>query len=369
MKNNLILLGIVLLAAVLLAACGDEEQEPTSTPLPAVTPLLTAEVVDLATDAPDVQNTPSLEETSNIYQRASEIATEDLGIRLNISAAEVTVLDPETSLLLADPLLCPEITAENMTPYYLYLQYERLIYPYQFYMPTSNLDELIVEACEDTLVDQEVLYVPTTAANNPALIAVQEDLRAQGIDPEPGDYDIVEMIWNDVALGCTPAPGEEPEADLIDGYLIRYTLDGQAYEYHTDKTGNQIELCEPPIGYASEEAFIFTLEQEGMEVQRTNETAQYTGLDAEGQIILVTGDASPVGVFDFDTIDEARQAADQINDERVSHIFVSGYVLIVQEEPNPEVYGILSAYAENVRNPVLEEQDDSSEESTDETTG
>jgi hypothetical protein len=267
----------------------------------------------------------------------------------------VSVLDPDTALLLTEPLLCPEVTAENATAYYLYLQYERFIYPYQFYMATSSLEDLVVEACEDTLVDQEVLYVPTPEARTPVVAAVQADLRAKGIDPEPGAYEITEMIWNDTALGCSLPSGEEPEPDLIDGYLITYTLDSTSYEYHTDETGERVELCEPPVGYASEEAFIFTLEQDEQDIQRTDETAQYMGLNEEGQIILLASER--VGVLDFDTTQEARQAADQINDERVSHIFVSGYVLIVQEDPSPEVYGLLSMYAENVRNPISDGQD------------
>jgi hypothetical protein len=272
----------------------------------------------------------------------------------------VSVLDPDTALMLTDPLMCPEVTTENATAYYLYLQYERLIYPYQFYMTTSSLDDLMVEACEGTLVDRDVLYVPTAEGGTPAVAAVQNDLRAKGIDPEPGDYEITDIIWNDTALGCPVLSGEEePASDLIDGYLIKYTLDGTTYEYHTDETGATIELCEAPVGYASEEAFIFTLEQEQLDVQRTNETASYTGLNTEGQIILLS--MGRVGVIDFKTTQEARQAADQLNDERAAHIFVSGYVLIVQEEPDSEVYGILSMHAENVRNPIH----DQPEESTD----
>lgn len=360
MKIVLGRLGVIVLGLLLLAACGEDEQEPTSTPLPAATPLVTEEA--LATEEPAAQSTPSLDQSSNIFQRASEIAVNDLGIRLNINASWVTVLDPETSLLLADPLLCPEVTAENTTPYYMYLQYERFIYPYQFYMPTNSLDDLVVEACEDTLVDEDVLFVPTTESRPAVITAVQADLRAKGIDPEPGEYEIVEMIWNDTALGCALPPGEEAEADLIDGYLISYTLDGTTYEYHTDETGERLELCEPPVGYASMEAFIFTLEQSNILIERADETAQYVGLTEEGQLILVGSEGLRVGVLDFETIEEARQAADQINDERVSHIFVSGYVLLVQEEASSEVYGILSSFAENVRNPTHDNQDEAADD-------
>jgi hypothetical protein len=71
-------------------------------------------------------------------------------------------------------------------------------------------------------------------------------------------------------------------------------------------------------------------------------------------LAYMTTRAYRVGLYDFETPAAARLAAQLIDDDRVSHIFVSGYVLIVQEENSPEVYSILLQYAEEVRAPVME---------------
>jgi hypothetical protein len=42
--------------------------------------------------------------------------------------------------------------------------------------------------------------------------------------------------WPDASLGC-PRPGETYAASVVNGFLIRLSLDGQTYEYHSDATG------------------------------------------------------------------------------------------------------------------------------------
>jgi len=145
---------------------------------------------------------------------------------------------------------------------------------------------------------------------------------------------------------------------VIDGYLVIYVLDGTPYEYHTDTTGDRVILCEQPAGYGSIEEFIATLQAiPGLEVEVVqDETARYDGLDAEGTLVALTIKGSRVGLFGFTTPEEARAAAKQIDDLDVSHIYVAGEVLIVQEENNPQVYSTLLKYAEEVRTPILERQ-------------
>ena len=61
-----------------------------------------------------------------------------------------------------------------------------------------------------------------------------------------------------------------------------------------------------------------------------------------------------MGVFAFNSPDEARAAAALIDDLDVSRIFAAGKVLIVQEENSPQVYSVLLKHAEEVRAPVIE---------------
>ncbi|MBN1202528.1 MAG: hypothetical protein JXJ20_11780 [Anaerolineae bacterium] len=370
---------LVLALAIFLAACGDDDDEGDDTTQPSAA--ATDAETDAATDEPgetpgelppdmledtDVPPptaepnytlTPALSTGSTLLEQAATIASADLAARLNIRLDQVQVLDPETALSLRDPLLCPEITEPNVTPYYVYLQFERFIYPYQFY-ESADAVEPVVGACDDTLVDEEVLYIPTPDARMLVIELVKNDLDGQGVDPEPGEYEVTPMTWTDDALGCIGEPGQEKTPVLTEGYLITYTLDGVTYEYHTDKDGARIEYCEPPVGYASTEAFIFTLNKaEIYDVRRIEDAvARYDGLDAEGELIELGTGGWRVGVFDFDTQEEARQAAGQIDDDRVAHIFVSGYVLIVQEDSNPEAYSILRTHADLVRSPILERQ-------------
>jgi len=111
------------------------------------------------------------------------------------------------------------------------------------------------------------------------------------------------------------------------------------------------------MGHAANAAFIYSLRwDETREVEVPDETVTYNGLDATGEVVLLTEKQVPLGLFDFDTPEEARQAASLIDDERAAHIYVSGYVLIVQEENSPQVSSILLQYAERVRSPILERQ-------------
>jgi len=244
-------------------------------------------------------------------------------------------------------------------PFYLYAQYERFLYPYQFYTPAGG-SEAVVEPCQDVMEDQDMLYVPTPDTRQDLVEKVQADLQARGIDARRGTFTgIVPVAWPDEALGCRVGPDDPtPVPAYIEGYRLIYMLDGTAYEYHTDSPGERVMFCAPPPGYTTVEEFIDrlrtvpNLEAEVVE----GDPARYQGLDAEGGRGELTDDAYRIGVFGFDTPQAAREAAQRIDDADVSHIFVSGQVLIVQEENNILVYSTLLQYAEEVRTPILERQ-------------
>ena len=129
---------------------------------------------------------------------------------------------------------------------------------------------------------------------------------------------------------------------------MTYTLDDRTCRIHTDGTGERI-TCEPPMGHAANAAFIYSLRLDDMrEVEVPEETVTYDGWTPRASR---AADRKPVPdrPVRLDTPEAARQAARLIDDERVAHIYVSGYVLIVQEENSPQVSSILLQYAERVR--------------------
>ncbi|MEP0763924.1 MAG: hypothetical protein HRF48_14440 [Chloroflexota bacterium] len=354
----------LLLAVTLLAACGEGGDGEDTAPPPTTTPGVSAEVVAEDADetgevASEPVSTPPPLPAETLFQDATALARADLAAYLETSLDEITILEPDTPLLLADPLSCPEIADESVTPYTVYVQRGRFIYPYQVYEPSPGA-EPVVERCDDVLVDEEVLYVPTPDVRTAVLDAVRFDLEARGIDTAGGALRTFQAItWTDEALGCPPGPQATPVPALIDGYLVVYAVGSLSYEYHTDATGARIAFCARGGGYESAEAFISALEaDENLDVTRVeDEVATYDGLSAQGVLIELTTRGYRVGVFAFGSADEARAAAALIDDLDVSRIFAAGKVLIVQEENSPQVYSVLLQHAEEVRAPVIERRD------------
>jgi hypothetical protein len=365
-------LWLILVVILILAACGgddEDKKEPQDESVPDTTPLV-AEWTPAPDEGPgpvtpeaaaqiDPTNTPYVPPPEPVFQNAAELARADLSARLSIAPDRITVLEAEASLSLSEPLACPALPDENQAVYYVYLQYERFIYPYQAYeLPETGTT---VYACEDVLVDQDVLYVPTPDSRATLLDLIRADLAARGVDSVNGEFQTVQAItWTDTALGCRAAPDEEITPAIIEGYLFVYQISGVSYEYHTDTTGERIAYCEPPAGYESVEALIAALQTNpDLEVTRVEgEAAIYDGLDTQGVLITMTEDAYRVGLFGFDSNTAARAAAQRVDDFDVSRIFVSGEVLVVQEENSPTVYSTLLDYAVEVRTPLLEESPD-----------
>lgn len=364
------LLALVIGLVLALAACGGdndqkEEQVEAGTdvpPLPAEWTPAPGEGPGPVTpdDAarPDPTNTPFVTPPEPIFQSAVELARADLSLRLSIAPDRIKVLESDASLYLNEPLECPALPEEEPPDVlYVYLQYERFIYPYQAYESPSM--GMVVEACADVMEDQQVLFVPTPDARATLLDMIRADLEAREVDTVNGDFEVVQaMTWTDSALGCPAGPGEEVTPSMIAGYLMVYVVSGVSYEYHTDQTGARVEYCEPPAGYESVDDLIAALQENadlGVVVAE-EETAAYNGLQAQGVLIVMTDEGYRVGLFGFDSETAARGAAQQIDDPVVSRIFVSGNVLIVQEENSPAVYSTLLKYAVEVRTPLLEEK-------------
>jgi hypothetical protein len=353
--------GALAALVLLLAACdGDDDKSPSPTATNGPAPTATYHTVGgVPTVPPAPPGTPYLMPSEPLFQEAGSAARIDLTTRLNISIEQIRVLEPDIALLNEVPLTCPEIEDDTITPYYVYVQYERFLYPYQFYRPAES-ETAVVEACDDVLTDNGVLFVPTPDARPKLLDAIRADLRERGVDSLSGTFEAVTpSTWMSANLGCPVLPGDPtPVPAEIPGFQIIYTLGTSRYEYHTDLTGEQIVYCAPPPAADSAENLIARLQNNAaLKVNVvTGEVAVYNGLPAEGVLLTLTDEAFRVGVFGFATPAEAQLAAGMVNDERVSRIFVSGPVLIVQEENSLDVYSALQTLAEEVRTPILERQ-------------
>jgi hypothetical protein len=352
----------LLLAMMMLAACGgDKDDAPIP---PTVTPGVGAEVVAEEADetgevAGEPVSTPPPLPAEALFQDATALARADLAAHLGVGPEAITILEAETALLLVAPAGCPDIADEGVTPYTVYVQSGRYIYPYQVYEPSPGA-EPVVERCEDVLVDEEVLHVPTADVRALVLDAVRFDLQERGADTAHSTLRTFQAItWTDEALGCPAGPDATPAPALIDGYLVVLAVGDLTYEYRTDATGARVVLCESGAGYESVEAFIAALEaDENLDVTRVEgEVAIYGGLNAQGTLLELTTRGYRIGVFAFGSPGEARAAAAVVDDLAVSRIFVAGRVLIVQEENSPQVYSLLLRHAQEVRAPIVERRD------------
>jgi hypothetical protein len=360
--------------ALLLAACGgnkkNEEPAPETspsvgewTPGPGEGPGPVTHGVDTTPAPTEVAFVPP----ETVYQNAAQVALADLSTRLSVAPDQIEILDSDSSLFLNQPLDCPELSDESQAAYYVYLQYERFIYPYQAYDVPDAAP--VVQACQDVLTDQDVLYVPTPDARTSLLDTIRADLESRGVDTANGEFRTVRPVtWTDTALGCRVGPGEDVSPAMIEGYLFVFEVGGVSYEYHADQSGDRLEYCAPPEGYQSVDALIAALQaNEDLEVAVSEEgPAVYNGLDAQGTLIEMTDRGYLVGLFGFDSNKAARAAAQRIDDPVVSHILVSGNVLVVMEDNSPSVYSTLLDYAEEVRTPLLET---GTEEEPEDTTG
>lgn len=90
---------------------------------------------------------------------------------------------------------------------------------------------------------------PTPAAANGVTAAVVEDL-ASRLDVAEDDLTVVGVDgveWRDSSLGC-PEPGRMYAQVITPGYRVVVQGPEATYEYHTDRSGDQMVLCQQPAG-------------------------------------------------------------------------------------------------------------------------
>ncbi len=347
------LLVLILVALLVLVACGGEDEKP-SAPKASPQPQQTdSEIVTPAPPGPG--NTPMVLPSDATFQQAVDLAKPALAARLNISLTQITTLPADTAIWLQSQLTCSELEDPGVNIYSLYLEYEQMIYPYQYYTPEGG--EMTLNECE-ALVSSDARFTPTPDSRYSIVDTVKQDLSQRtglALDQLGDPTKVESWTWYDTALGCGTSPTEATSV-IIEGFLVVYDVQGTTYEYHTDSSGSRVEYCAPPQGAGSAEELIAAIAsaETSLEIVRSEDPARYEGLDQDGIRVLFGPYEWAVGFFDFPSPDAARAAAAQITDPVVSFIFVSGNVLIVQEEFASRVYSLLAQRAVEVRSPMTE---------------
>jgi hypothetical protein len=80
--------------------------------------------------------------------------------------------------------------------------------------------------------------------DHPAVQAALDALAAQ-TGADPGEIELVEVRaveWRNACLGCA-RPDEMCLTVITPGYRVILAVDGQRYEFHTDRTGRSVRSC------------------------------------------------------------------------------------------------------------------------------
>jgi hypothetical protein len=232
------LLTIVLLAALVLAACGPtpgtddvspgtDEVSPISTPPPA---------------AP--QDTPSPVASGDEETDIVENALADLSTRLGISAETIQVVSVELVDWPDTSLGCPQ---EGQMYAQVIVPGRRVVLEAEGEQYTYHTGDGNVILCQDES-SAPPESTPETGLD-PAVAALVEQAKADlseraEVAVEDITVQTVQAVqWRDSSLGC-PEPGMQYLQVITPGYLIRLEANGEVYEYHTDDT--QVVYCENP---------------------------------------------------------------------------------------------------------------------------
>lgn len=218
------LASLAVVLGLVVAACGPtpttETTSPVSTPAASPSPA--------SGQAPD-----EAEETIAAVQQ-------DLAARLGISPDQIQVVSAEAVDWPDASLGCPQpgmSYAQVVTPGYLIvLEADGEEYEYH----SGGIDTWILcERGKDG--GGEATDVPAKA--QPLVEKAKQDLSQRLAVPQ--NQIVVELVeaveWRDSSMGC-PKPGFQYLQVITPGYLIRLSVDGQIYEYHTDD--ENIVYCE-----------------------------------------------------------------------------------------------------------------------------
>ena len=230
-------LGLLALAALVLAACGSDgarDPTPTGTAYPSATPTATVPPTLTATS----EATPLATEVASLPEALLQLLREDLVQALIINPIDTPdsievvgveeVLSPDECLPgLPPPADCPPA---NLTPGYR-VTLRRLDFGVEFIYYTDGKERF---AGPWGLPLPSPTPVSPDALPPPLLELLREDLAKRlGVTPDNIELALVEeAVWG-ACLGL-PAP-EQCLPGLTLGYRVTLSIAGQEHRYHTDR--------------------------------------------------------------------------------------------------------------------------------------
>ncbi|MBN1955473.1 MAG: hypothetical protein JW900_10540 [Anaerolineae bacterium] len=218
--KKLALLTIVILGALVLAAC--EAAGGTATP-----PRTSAPGENAGGDA-ELGTAPTLAEGS---EEAVAAAVDHLSDELSTSSGGANVLSAQAVDWPDSSLGCPqpnESYLDVITPGY------RIV---------IEIDGQHYEVHTDATGERIVLCDQGAAGAVDAAIAYLADQ----LGVSPGTITLLyaeEVQWPDTSLGC-PEPGMGYAQVITPGFRVTLMAEGEEYEVHTDRTGDQVTMCRP----------------------------------------------------------------------------------------------------------------------------
>ena len=283
MSTKYITLIFLLLAAFLLAGCAGsitdqpnkndkkatpevvETEDGPKSAIPSETPV--DDPPDRSEQRPSQTLPPGLERveitppepiTGEVPQKIIEEIIADLVERSGTEASEITVIRAEAVVWDDGSLGCPQpgeyYIQMLINGYWVVLEVRGVEYDYRV------SDKGSFKLCEGANMPAE--NSPDTAIQNPLITQAKEDL-AERLGIPTAEIKLLsfeEVVWPDASLGC-PQPGMRYKQVPYDGALIRLSVEGQVYDYHSGgsrgvflceistkstKSAPQIDLVPPP---------------------------------------------------------------------------------------------------------------------------
>jgi len=239
-RSNLLLLGVLAAASLLLAACG-----PAATPSAGESPLSTPTASQPAPTAGEPTVPPEAAEVTLVKR--------DLAQRLNVTVDEIRVVSVKAVDWPDASLGCPKpgmLYADVITPgFEIILEANGQEYAYHtgggYYVQCEGQWPVEAPTAPGT---------PTGSDWGPEVVALidkaKKDLATRA-GVSAGDIavrSVEEVQWRDGSLGC-PQPGVSYIMMITPGYRLMLEAKGQAYEYHAS-LANVVWCKEPQAPYS-----------------------------------------------------------------------------------------------------------------------
>jgi hypothetical protein len=263
---------LLLVVASLAIGCTQAFTDPTITPLPSPTATVGTVLPQQAKPSqdesplPPPENKGTTEQTSPLATpvptaklpvqstvsvpskaiKVVELAKADLAERFAVTTNQIQVVSVQSTEWTDTSLGCPQpgmVYAQVITPgFQILLEINRETYAYH-----TDQGQNVVLCEKESTMDIPTTTGPVEAGLEQPLNLAKEDL-AQRLSVAVDQIEVLEaksVVWPDASLGC-PLPEMRYKQVPQDGTLIRLSIEGQVYEYHSGGSRGPF-LCEQTI--------------------------------------------------------------------------------------------------------------------------